>query len=146
MDFNPSPYRGDPKVPHVSEDFFKIYFAGANVSATWSLINVVTGAVFYQNLVVSSTQSCYFYLDTRDSLSARDIFNKFDCRCLIARLGSCQLPGTSYGCGGPPAEVQVRRWERIALPSRKPRKFREVPNPKLTAPRAVAFRHVAETT
>uniref|UniRef100_A0A061RCY1 Uncharacterized protein n=1 Tax=Tetraselmis sp. GSL018 TaxID=582737 RepID=A0A061RCY1_9CHLO len=31
MDFNPSPYRGDPKIPHVSEDFFKIYFAGANL-------------------------------------------------------------------------------------------------------------------
>mmetsp|Transcript_193 Transcript_193/g.410 ORF Transcript_193/g.410 Transcript_193/m.410 type:complete len:117 (-) Transcript_193:209-559(-) len=28
-DFNPSPYRGDPKIPHVTEDFFKIYFAGS---------------------------------------------------------------------------------------------------------------------
>mmetsp|Transcript_28901 Transcript_28901/g.81390 ORF Transcript_28901/g.81390 Transcript_28901/m.81390 type:complete len:118 (+) Transcript_28901:187-540(+) len=30
-DFNPSPYRGDPKIPHVNERFFKVYFAAANV-------------------------------------------------------------------------------------------------------------------
>uniref|UniRef100_A0A7S3CSE0 Uncharacterized protein n=2 Tax=Eukaryota TaxID=2759 RepID=A0A7S3CSE0_9SPIT len=31
-DFNPAPYRGDPKIPHVTEDFFKIYFTGANLA------------------------------------------------------------------------------------------------------------------
>ena len=30
-DFNPSPYRGEASIPHVSEDFFKVYFMGAQV-------------------------------------------------------------------------------------------------------------------
>ena len=32
-DFNPNPYRGEASIPHVSEDFFKVYFVGAQVSA-----------------------------------------------------------------------------------------------------------------
>ena len=32
-DFNPNPYRGEASVPHVSEDFFKVYFLGAQVIA-----------------------------------------------------------------------------------------------------------------
>lgn len=31
-DFNPSPYRGDGNIGHVSEDLFKMYFVGSNVS------------------------------------------------------------------------------------------------------------------
>ena len=30
-DFNPNPYRGEASIPHVSEDFFKVYFIGAQV-------------------------------------------------------------------------------------------------------------------
>lgn len=30
-DFNPNPYRGEESIPHVSEDFFKVYFMGAQV-------------------------------------------------------------------------------------------------------------------
>lgn len=32
MDLNPAPFRGDAGIPHVSEDFFKMTFFGANVS------------------------------------------------------------------------------------------------------------------
>jgi len=31
-DFNPSPYRGDANIGHVSEELFKMYFVGSNVS------------------------------------------------------------------------------------------------------------------
>jgi hypothetical protein len=31
-EFNPNPYRGEASIPHVSEDFFKIYFVGAQVN------------------------------------------------------------------------------------------------------------------
>ena len=31
-DFNPNPYRGEASIPHVSEDFFKVYFIGAQVN------------------------------------------------------------------------------------------------------------------
>ena len=31
QDLNPAPFRGDAKIPHVSEDFFKMFFVGANV-------------------------------------------------------------------------------------------------------------------
>lgn len=31
MDLNPAPYRGDSGIAHVSEEFFKISFIGANV-------------------------------------------------------------------------------------------------------------------
>ena len=30
-DFNPNPYRGEASIPHVSEEFFKVYFIGAQV-------------------------------------------------------------------------------------------------------------------
>lgn len=30
-DFNPSPYRGDANIGHVSEELFKMYFVGSNV-------------------------------------------------------------------------------------------------------------------
>ena len=30
-DFNPSPYRGDANIGHVSEDLFRMYFVGSNV-------------------------------------------------------------------------------------------------------------------
>lgn len=30
-DFNPNPYRGEAAIPHVNEEFFKIYFVGAQV-------------------------------------------------------------------------------------------------------------------
>ena len=33
-DFNPSPYRGDGNIGHVSEDLFKMYFVGSNVSTS----------------------------------------------------------------------------------------------------------------
>ena len=29
--FNPNPFRGEASVPHVSETFFKVYFAAAQV-------------------------------------------------------------------------------------------------------------------
>ena len=32
-DFNPSPYRGDANIGHVSEELFKMYFVGSNVSS-----------------------------------------------------------------------------------------------------------------
>ena len=32
-DFNPNPYRGEASIPHVSEEFFKVYFVGAQVMA-----------------------------------------------------------------------------------------------------------------
>lgn len=32
MDLNPAPFRGDAGIAHVSEDFFKMTFFGANVS------------------------------------------------------------------------------------------------------------------
>lgn len=31
-DFYATPYKGDPAIPHVSEDFFKVVFAGANIA------------------------------------------------------------------------------------------------------------------
>ncbi|CAL5228533.1 g11687 [Coccomyxa viridis] len=31
-DFNPNPYRGEASIPHVSEDFFKVYFVGAQLA------------------------------------------------------------------------------------------------------------------
>ena len=31
MDVNPAPFRGDAGIAHVSEDFFKMTFLGANV-------------------------------------------------------------------------------------------------------------------
>lgn len=31
-DFNPSPYRGDANIGHVSEELFKMYFVGSQVS------------------------------------------------------------------------------------------------------------------
>ncbi len=31
QDLNPAPFRGDAKIAHVSEDFFKMCFVGANV-------------------------------------------------------------------------------------------------------------------
>ena len=33
QDLNPAPFRGDAKIPHVNEDFFKMFFVGANVRA-----------------------------------------------------------------------------------------------------------------
>ena len=42
-DFNPNPYRGEASIPHVSEEFFKIYFVGAQVmthiTAFFSLVS-----------------------------------------------------------------------------------------------------------
>lgn len=32
MDLNPAPFRGDAGIPHVSEDFFKACFLGANLA------------------------------------------------------------------------------------------------------------------
>lgn len=37
-DFNPNPYRGEASIPHVSEDFFKVYFVGAQVTLTWMIV------------------------------------------------------------------------------------------------------------
>ncbi|BDA51048.1 hypothetical protein COCOBI_17-2680 [Coccomyxa sp. Obi] len=31
-DFNPNPYKGEESIPHVSEDFFKVYFMGAQLA------------------------------------------------------------------------------------------------------------------
>ena len=34
QDLNPAPFRGDAKIAHVNEDFFKMFFVGANVRTT----------------------------------------------------------------------------------------------------------------
>lgn len=52
-DFNPNPYRGEASIPHVSEDFFKIYFAGAQVNLTWMIFII---ADFYEMQVVIRSQ------------------------------------------------------------------------------------------
>ena len=44
-DFNPSPYRGDGNIGHVSEELFKMYFVGSNVS-TVVVLTVVSGRRF----------------------------------------------------------------------------------------------------
>ena len=31
MEFNPTPYRGDPSIPHVNEELFKVILVGVNV-------------------------------------------------------------------------------------------------------------------
>ncbi len=48
-DFNPSPYRGDANIGHVSEELFKMYFVGSNVSMETSCKSpwaVLFGAIF----------------------------------------------------------------------------------------------------
>ena len=35
-DFNPNPYRGEASIPHVSEEFFKVYFIGAQARVHFS--------------------------------------------------------------------------------------------------------------
>ncbi len=48
MDLNPAPFRGDSGIPHVSEEFFKMTFIGANVRSTlcraYMLLPYCTGA------------------------------------------------------------------------------------------------------
>ena len=33
MEDNPTPFKGEPNVPHVSEEFFKVYWLGSQVRA-----------------------------------------------------------------------------------------------------------------
>eukprot|EP00236_Picocystis_salinarum_P005953 CAMPEP_0113931960 /NCGR_PEP_ID=MMETSP1159-20121227/6838_1 /TAXON_ID=88271 /ORGANISM="Picocystis salinarum" /LENGTH=153 /DNA_ID=CAMNT_0000932997 /DNA_START=17 /DNA_END=475 /DNA_ORIENTATION=+ /assembly_acc=CAM_ASM_000767 len=37
MEFNPTPYRGDPSIPHVNEELFKVILVGVNVATAWTM-------------------------------------------------------------------------------------------------------------
>ncbi|DBA94258.1 hypothetical protein WJX77_009246 [Trebouxia sp. C0004] len=37
-DFNPSPYRGDANIGHVSEELFKMYFVGSNLALAFAML------------------------------------------------------------------------------------------------------------
>ena len=54
-DFNPNPYRGEASIPHVSEDFFKVYFIGAQVrqlsSACLHFFSILVMIVRTQSMV-----------------------------------------------------------------------------------------------
>ena len=49
-DFNPNPYRGEESIPHVSEDFFKVYFMGAQVRN--HIMNAVYAFLLRNNLIL----------------------------------------------------------------------------------------------
>jgi len=40
-DFNPNPYRGEASIPHVSEEFFRVYFVGSQVRAPPTIQDVI---------------------------------------------------------------------------------------------------------
>jgi hypothetical protein len=60
-EFNPNPFRGDASVPHVSEEFFKMYFVGCQVMTfAWSLWVIIN---FYITSNLSDGTLCSFLND-----------------------------------------------------------------------------------
>lgn len=75
-DFNPSPYRGDANIGHVSEELFKMYFVGSNVRSEASL--TLSGVSEQTLLLLLMLKVCY-------------------CRMRVASAGVCHASGTGVG-------------------------------------------------
>jgi hypothetical protein len=54
----PTPYRGVPGVPHVSEEFFAAYFVGAQVSMSCNACTRFISSTYESLLVTAAADIC----------------------------------------------------------------------------------------
>ena len=67
QDLNPAPFRGDAKIAHVSEDFFKMCFVGANVRHATPPTPLLGGKIASLYPARNIKQQCSLFFDAHYS-------------------------------------------------------------------------------
>lgn len=70
-DFNPSPYRGDANIGHVSEELFKMYFVGSNVSFFYPFCISEAAGRFCADIVPTCYCAALAAVSSGDRLASR---------------------------------------------------------------------------